>query len=205
MGAPESISVVAVIASMQGRASFLQEALESLSRQTRQPNGVILVLEGQDPAWKNVLEVFSKVFPIQVIWRPKVTGKRGPAKNMGLRAVKRAQYVVLLDDDDLARPERIEIQVGFLESHRDYGWVAAPMEYFGTKGGIWPDPKGAGEITLETMIQGNRVLYSSVTLRSDILQQFSGFPETLEVGERHSGISLTHPRRDATGTPWKRV
>ncbi len=185
-GMPEPrISVV--ITSMEGRAPWLREALQSVQNQTRPPDEVVLVLEGKDERWEDVLGRFSGVFPIRVLHRPRISGRPGPAKNLGLQAAKGCTYVVLLDDDDLALEDRIRLQVAFLERHPEYGWVASPMAYFGAMEGVWPDPGQAGEITLAAMMEGNRVLYSSVTIRGEVLEAFPGFPEDLPVGEDYAG------------------
>lgn len=179
----QSVKTSVLITSMEGRAHFLVEALRSLATQTMPPDEVVLVLEGEDPSWPYLLQRFASL-NLRVFRRPAVSGRPGPGKNLALREA-RGEYLVLLDDDDLAFPERIERQVGFLESHPEVDFVASPMEYRGggKDGTVWPDPREAGFLTLERLLQGNRILYSSVTIRRRALSGFPGFPEDRRVGE----------------------
>ncbi len=173
------VDVSAVITSVAGRAGYLGEALESLARQTVRPDEVVVVLEGEDGGWEEVLGRFSGVFPIRVLRRFQVSGRAGPAKTLGIRQA-RGRYVALLDDDDLALEDRIQLQVAFLERHPEYGWVCGRMEVFRRDEtlGIWPtDPPGP--LDLPRLYEGNRVAYSTVMLTRKAVDVLGGFREDL--------------------------
>lgn len=167
-----------VITSIPGRMAFLEEALQSLATQTIPPGEVVLVLEGEDPAWDG-LDVWKTRLPLRIFHHPEVSGRAGPAKTRGIRAA-RGRFVALLDDDDLALRHRLEVEWRFLESHPQYGWVCGRVERFSGERveEIWPQAP-AGDVDLARLFQGNVVAYSTVLLTRKAVNVLKGFREDL--------------------------
>lgn len=167
-----------VITTIPGRTAFLEEALESLVRQSLPPDEVVLVMEGEDPAWDH-LEKWQSRLPLRTVHRLEVAGRAGPAKTLGLRTA-RGKFVALMDDDDLALPHRLEVEGKFLTDHPEYGWVCGRVELFQDPRtlGIWPEDP-AGPVDLPRLFRGNVVAYSTVMLTRKAVEALDGFREDL--------------------------
>ncbi len=174
-------TVSVVLTSIPGRSAYLEAALESLMQQTRPPDEVVLVLEGDDPRWAHVLKRYQQMWSLRIIRLPEVSGRAAPAKSRGLRTARGA-YVALLDDDDLAMPDRLRLQEEFLQNHATYGWVCGRVERFeeGRTLELWPR-RAAGELTFADLYAGNPVPYSTVMLRREAVEVLSGFREDLSM------------------------
>jgi glycosyltransferase involved in cell wall biosynthesis len=93
-----SISVSVIVPTFN-RPSLLQEALESIAAQTVLPREVIVVDDGENPVTPEIVARFS---PLCRLIRQPGQGVQA-ARNAGVRAA-RAEWIALLDDDDLYRP-----------------------------------------------------------------------------------------------------
>lgn len=175
----EMVEISAVVTSVSGRMGYLREALESLFCQTRRPDEIVLVLEGEDAGWEDLRRTWPEGVPYRLIQLEKVSGRAAPAKTRGIQKA-RGRFVVLLDDDDVALPHRIEAQVGFLKRYPTYGWVCGRVERFrGTEIlEVWPEDP-SGPIDFPTLFSGNRVAYSTVTLTRDAVRKLGAFRDDL--------------------------
>jgi glycosyltransferase involved in cell wall biosynthesis len=108
--------LVSVVIPTYNRADLLLETLEGVFKQTLNDFEVIVVNDGSTD---NTLERLS---PLQRQYESKfriVTQPNcgvGVARNRGLEEAA-GKYVALLDHDDLWKPDKLRIQVKFLESH----------------------------------------------------------------------------------------
>ena len=110
--------------------SYLQQSLESIFTQTLLPNEVVLVKDGPlTTELDQVVETYRQRHPeLKVIPLPQNQGL-GKALNEGL---KHCSYdlVARMDTDDIAKPERFEKQVTFLDQHTEIDVVGALVEEF---------------------------------------------------------------------------
>jgi GT2 family glycosyltransferase len=114
---------VAVLVATHERPELLRRCLEGLGAQTRRPDEVVVVADGE--ASLGVLDAFRDQLPITVV--PHGPGGQAQARNHGL-AVIQSDYVAITDDD--CRPDR--------------GWLAAILRPAGrgrmVSGRAIPDP-----------------------------------------------------------------
>ncbi len=109
-------------------AATLDEALESLARQTFRNFEVVAVDDGSTDATPDILTRWSgRGLPLRVLRAP----HRGlvPALQEGLAAC-RAPLVARMDADDRAHPLRFAAQVDFLRSHPAVDVVSCLVEAF---------------------------------------------------------------------------
>ena len=114
---------VSVIIPTWNRASLLARALDSVDRQTRPPEEIIVVDDGSTD--DTVALVRSRVTPPKLISQP----NRGvsAARNAGIRAAA-GEWVAFLDSDDEWLPEKLERQLAALGPetvlcHTDEIWI----------------------------------------------------------------------------------
>lgn len=88
----------------------LDEALDSLARQTITPREVIVVQDGPLlPGHLAVIRAHSPRLPLRVIELPRRSGS-GPARNAALEQA-RSTWVAIADADDISSPHRLQVQL----------------------------------------------------------------------------------------------
>lgn len=99
---------------------YFNTALESIVNQTLKPNEIVIVKDGAltqelDTVIKEYVSKFPQLF--NIVSLEKNVGQ-GKARNAGLQACK-YNIVALMDSDDIARKDRFEIQIKYLETHSE--------------------------------------------------------------------------------------
>ena len=116
---------ITVIIPAYNSGKFISQAVQSVLEQDCAPYEVLVIDDGSTDDTKAVLSQFDK--SIKYFYQE----NRGPssARNMGINMAK-GEYIAFLDADDLWAPGKLEVQLEFLESHRDIGLVFSDIEQF---------------------------------------------------------------------------
>lgn len=108
--------LVSVIMPAYNAEQYIGEAIKSVLNQTYD-NLELIVIE--DCSRDNTLQEIEKIKDARLkLYKNSQNFGIAAATNRGLEVCK-GRYVALLDDDDIAMPERLSLQVEFLEEHRD--------------------------------------------------------------------------------------
>jgi glycosyltransferase involved in cell wall biosynthesis len=132
-GASPTVSVVVPIFNAE---LFLEEAILSVIGQTRSDWELLLVDDGSTDGSAAIARRYEAADPrIHYLDHP---GHRNlgqhASRNLGLRHAQ-AEYVALLDADDVWLPEKLERQVAILDSHPEAELLfGAPLYWFGWTG-----------------------------------------------------------------------
>lgn len=109
---PKFTDRVGVVIPTHKRPQFVLRAVKSVLVQTHVNLDLVVVLDGPDAETMAVLEtVDDPRLRVEVLRQ----GGASAARNMGVRLVD-ANWVAFLDDDDLWRPEKIEMQLALARS-----------------------------------------------------------------------------------------
>jgi len=111
---------ISVMMAAFNAAKYIQLSIESVLKQTYGDWELIIVNDGSKDDTKSIATSFAdhriRYFENE--------------RNMGLAYTRnrllqlaRGQYLAVLDSDDLARPERLEVESNFLNAHPDVGMV----------------------------------------------------------------------------------
>jgi len=179
---------VDIIIPTYNRAAFLTETLKSVQAQTYEDWFCWIAEDGESPKTRDAVKPF--LADNRFIHLPgRHIGYPAAPRNRAIRQGS-ARFVAFLDDDDLWLPEKLEIQVGFLERNRE-------CVFIGTNAFRW-DGMGAKEdaplyhqkisfdlIPYKKLVQENVFIISSVLTRRESLIQAGPFNESLTppVGE----------------------
>ena len=120
--------LISVLMSVYNAAATLDETLQSLQAQTMNDFEVVAVDDGSTDATRQILTNWQKSFPsLRLI----AAAHRGliPALNEGL-SLCRGPLVARMDADDLAHPQRLEIQVQLLLQRPDISVVGSLVKTF---------------------------------------------------------------------------
>jgi glycosyltransferase involved in cell wall biosynthesis len=164
-------------------ADTLDEAIRSLLQQTFYEIEIIAIDDGSTDTTFDALKEWSNQDQrLRILERP----HEGiiPALNAGLAAC-RTRFIVRMDGDDIAHPDRIAQQVSFLESHPDIAVVSCLVE------GYPSDAVGKGfqmylnwlnslvtpeAIAREIYIE-SPVVHPSVVIRKNWIDRVGGYQE----------------------------
>jgi len=179
---------VDIIIPTYNRPQFLQEALKSVAAQTY-------------PHWRCWIAEDGETEKTFEVVKPFLADDRFiylPGEHAGFPAVPRnrairqgnAEYVAILDDDDLWLPEKLERQTDFFKTHPNCvllgcnafnwngieDWETCPLYYKKSK---------LGKVKYQNLLQQNHLVHSSAVLKRSSLEKAGLYSETLEppIGE----------------------
>jgi len=121
--------LISVIMPVFNAMPYLREAVESILQQTEQRLVLIAVDDGSTDGSGDYLR--SVPDPRLVVIRQENSGIVG-ALNRGLELVT-TRYVARMDADDICDPNRLSLQLRFLENHEGYVLVGCNANHFGEK------------------------------------------------------------------------
>jgi glycosyltransferase involved in cell wall biosynthesis len=126
---------VSVIIPAYQYGHFLGEAVDSVLAQTYKDYELIVVDDGSTDQTREVAAAYGD--RTRYIYQD----NRGlsAARNTGVAASK-GEYVGFLDADDVWLPNKLEVEVQFLDTHTSVGLVYSNYTYFGSRG----DPRRRG-------------------------------------------------------------
>lgn len=112
---------VSVVIPVFNRERYVGATITSVLEQTYSDVEILAVDDGSTDGSREVLNSFGH--RIRVLEHPgRANRGQSASLNLGLREA-RGEYVGMLDSDDLWLPRKLELQVGYLDSHPDVGLV----------------------------------------------------------------------------------
>lgn len=157
---------VSVIIPVYNKAPFLREAVGSILGQTFTDFELIAV---DDRSTDNSLEVLRSMHdPRLRILEQAENGGPGLAANAGLDAAH-GEYIVRMDADDIAVPERIALQVAFMDAHPDLVASGGQLQLFGTEEEEWTYPLSSADCSAQLPF-GVPVPQPASIMRRSVLQ-----------------------------------
>ncbi len=150
----------------------LTESVESLLAQTLGDFELIVVDDGSSDGSGEILAEFARRDRrLRVISNDRNRGQAA-ALNRGLDAV-RGRYLARMDADDVAEPERLAIQISFLEGRSEVGIVGTAVTVIAEQGSeqaIHARPVGDLEIRWTSLLE-NPFMHPTVVVRRELLQR----------------------------------
>lgn len=177
---------VSVLLTCYNHLPFLPEALEGVRAQTFRDFEVIALDDGSSDGTR---EWLSQQPDIQTVFNERNLGTYGTL-NVGL-AKARGEFVAVLNDDDVWRPEKLARQVDLLGRHSEVGLVHTGGWFLDGKGErregnplgfAWPTfpTDDQGEWTgdsLSAFVRENKIIASAALVRTSALRDLGGFDE----------------------------
>ncbi|MDQ7040905.1 MAG: glycosyltransferase family 2 protein [Rhodothermus sp.] len=173
---------VSVYMTVRNGAPWVSSAIQSILQQTLSDWELIIVDDGSTDDTPRILRSFARQDArIQVIATEGIG--RGPALNLALQHTH-APYVANLDADDLAHPQRLELELHAIRTHPAFSLVASASIVFAERPPReWP-VYAKERIPLVDITQGlllfNPVIHSSVLMSRAAVAAVGGYCETLQ-------------------------
>lgn len=122
----QSEPLVSVAMSVFNGERFLREAIDSILSQTFREFEFIIVNDGSTDGTAAILDSYSKSDSRLRVY-PQENHGQCASDNRGC-SLAIGKYIAHLDADDVAMPDRLERQIGFLENHEKVGLVGGAFE-----------------------------------------------------------------------------
>lgn len=126
--------LVSILMPVYNTAPYLKEAMDSMLSQTFKDFELIVLNDCSPDNADEILDTYND---------PRIVRYKGE-RNMGLSNVLNAgmdiatgKYIARMDSDDISLPNRLEIQVKYMEEHPDIDLCSCGMKMFGAKDDIW--------------------------------------------------------------------
>jgi glycosyltransferase involved in cell wall biosynthesis len=194
--------LVSVVIPAYNRAGEIGRAIDSAFNQTYRPIEVVVVDDGSIDNTAAVVAGYPEVR----YYRQENQGA-SRARNRGVE-LARGEYIAFLDSDDLWVKNKLELQME-LALHLHAPVLGARKKYVTGAAGINPDAlvkaNGYHFLTFKRQLKRTWIVPSTVVVRKDYFQRFSGFDPRLKIAEDWDlWLKMAHnapiPRMDAVLT-----
>lgn len=126
--------LVSILMPVYNTAPYLKEAMDSMLSQTFKDFELIVLNDCSPDNADEILDMYND---------PRIVRYKGE-RNMGLSNVlnagmdmARGKYIARMDSDDISLPNRLEVQVKYMEEHPDIDLCSCGMKMFGAKDDVW--------------------------------------------------------------------
>jgi glycosyltransferase involved in cell wall biosynthesis len=177
---------VNIVIPTYNRAEFLRAAIASVLNQTFRNVELIVVDDGSTDHTADVIRSFGSSRIVHVALER--SGNLSMLRNAGIRLCSRP-LVAFLDSDDLWREDKLEVQMGLLNSDPSAGFVISGYEIFGpiglTRTKLYGKQSGMSvEAIFDDLIRGRITLCSSsILIRRKVIDQIGLLNENLRSGD----------------------
>jgi len=163
---PATSPRVSVVIPTYNRPHYLKRAIDSVLKQTFKDYEIIVVQNGGTESSKELVYQFIKNgAAVRYLYERKADPVN--ARNVGVTAAK-GEYIAFLDDDDVWYPQKLEMQIAFLDKNPNIGLVTSKGKRVDDTGrvlGLLHEKRS--QITFESLLAngGQIVTLSSVMVR----------------------------------------
>jgi glycosyltransferase involved in cell wall biosynthesis len=177
---------VSVLMPAYNSEKYISKAIESILNQTFSDFEFIIIDDcSTDNTWQ-IIEKYAKLDKRIKAYKNKKNLKIVKTRNKGFKLMnKNSKFIAIFDSDDISLPNRLEIQLNFLEKNKEYGIVGSFIKIINENNKI--SGKRKYPITHEEIIK-KIILYSpfaqpSVMIRKSAIdyvgqydKKFTGIP-----------------------------
>ena len=172
---------VTVMMAVYNAENYLRQAIESILNQYFDDYELLIHDDGSTDHSSEIVQSFRDP-RIRAIQNPINQGEE-PLRNQCLRKA-RGEYIAVLDADDIAHGERLQIEPDFLDLNRDISLVGSAYEIIDESGRVAGIQNVCSdELTIKWgLLFGNQFGHSTVMYRRKDAIAVGGYDETLSYG-----------------------
>jgi glycosyltransferase involved in cell wall biosynthesis len=122
------MSSISVVMPVYNRSDLVSEAIQSIQRQTLSDFEFIIVDDGSNDGTADVLSSFAKTDTRIVLVTHSTNLGLVAALNTGCKAAA-GDFIAIMHSDDIALPQRLQLQTKYLSSQPQIGILGSAIEY----------------------------------------------------------------------------
>ena len=173
--------LISVVMSVYNGEKYLSEAIESILKQTYKDFEFIIVNDGSTDSSLEIIREYQKQDNRIKIIDQENTGL-AKALNNGIK-ITQGKYIARMDADDISLPERLEIQVQFLNENKTIGLVGLSAIAIDEKGeDICLLKRPLSDCDIKEMLkETSPFFHGSVMFHKDLFDSVGSYPEELSI------------------------
>ena len=163
---------ISIIMPVYNEDKYLHAAIDSILSQTFDNFEFIII---DDASTDNSLQIIKSYTDKRIILIcNEYNVGNYPSRNKGLE-IAVGKYICVMDADDVAYPQRLELQYQYLEACPDL-WILGTGLDFSIPGMKWTLPSSHEQLMIG-LLQDNVSLHSSLMIRTDVMRKYGGYDE----------------------------
>lgn len=163
----ENNPTVSVVIPCFNLGKYINEAVDSVLRQTYRDFEIIVVNDGSDD--KETISVINKISNPKITVLNTENQGLASARNNGIK-IARGRYIVALDADDMIAPTYLEKAVDVFTDRKDIGFVTPWVKWFGEMESVYQTK----ELDLKNCFNENSTAVASV-FRKKAWEEVNGY------------------------------
>ena len=171
--------LVTVLTAVRNGARYIRHAVESIRRQSCDDWEHLIVDDASDDETPEIVASYMEADPRIRLLRHDVSAGPYAAANTGL-ASARGRYVVRLDADDVAPPERLASQIAFFEAREGLEAVVGSWRWMdddGSLGGVAGVHTRSPRVLRWSICVLPGIVHSTACILRSSLEELGGYPE----------------------------
>jgi glycosyltransferase involved in cell wall biosynthesis len=159
-------SLVTVLMPVYNGQAYLKEAIDSILSQTYKNFEFLIINDGSTDDSVKIINSYQdkRIRLINLSYNQGIIA----ALNRGLEESK-GEYIARMDSDDISLPNRLDLQVSFMEKNKNIGISGGAIKAFGATNAYWKRPKCHEEI-MALMLFETGLFHPTVIMRSSIIK-----------------------------------
>lgn len=162
----------------------LSEAVESILNQSFTDFEFIIINDGSTDNTARILEAYKDNDKRIRLVHNERNIRLTRSLNRGLN-LARSEYLARQDDDDISSPDRLALQVQYLDTHSEVGAIGTAFERIDENGnftGQTPVPTRQEELRVSLLMM-NPLCHGTLMARQALLQDIGGYDERLRFSQ----------------------
>jgi glycosyltransferase involved in cell wall biosynthesis len=164
------------------RATYLKKSLESILPQCGLAVEIVVVVDGQDPQTIELLSLYQS--PYMRIYVNEINQGRPKSRNIVIKE-SYGEYILWLDDDDIAKPNLVSTYLQLIELHDNIDVAYCDLEIYDMRRGIKKsilsaeNVGGYGAKIIQNLISGKGITSGGSIVRRQLYLNLGGFDERM--------------------------
>jgi len=177
----DTIPKVSVILPVYNGEKTVAEAVRSILNQHHENFELLIVDDCSIDRTSAIVDSLQDP-RVRIFHLPENVG-RAEARNFGMSAA-RGVYLAMMDADDISYPDRLRLQVSFMDTHPELALCGGWADLLDPTGRRleWRQPHDPALIK-RNLLRSNPFIHSTILFRRGVIDDVGGFDKTLEPAE----------------------
>ena len=193
---------VSVIMAAYNSGQYIEESILSILNQTLKDLELIIVDDCSTDETQKIIQKYNQLDERVITIRNNINSGIAVSRNNGIRLAK-ANYIAVMDSDDMAFPDKLQIQYDFLEQEPYVGAVASGTQIIDENGTFIKNRIGltnSDEIKFRILLK-NPYINSSVLFRKKLFEEIGGYSKEYEYSEDYGFYSFLSAKYKLASIP----
>ena len=161
--------LVSILFPVYNTADYLREAMDSMLNQTFTDFELIVLNDCSPDNADEILDTYTD--PRIIRYKGEMNQGLANVLNVGMD-MARGKYIARMDSDDISHPNRLQVQVDYMESHTDVDLCSAGMHLFGACDETWSRPSDTKTVKVTALFY-SPILHASSVWRKASFDKFN--------------------------------